>query len=357
MDQRTHIQEERISLGGLIRNVQDWIKAMLVAWKSILFGAIIIGGLYFLYQQIRKVNYTAATTFVLETSDGGVGQLSSLASLAGVNLGSLTESSSLFQLDNITQLYSSYTIIKQTLLTHRDSGEGNVRLISWYGRDAKLLERWNDLGIDFEIPEDRFLTKHDSVLKEVAKNMRRSNLMVNKVDRKLSILKVAYTSDDELFAKAFNEEIVELVNDFYFKTKTKKTNDNLLVLSVQADSVKKVLDQKLLELARFEESNANLNPIRAQAQVPRQKIQIDIQSSSAVYQEIVKNLEIAKVAHRNNSPLIKVIDEPILPLENDKMKWYKALVLGLFVGGVLMVFFITTKRIIQIALVQSDPDN
>ena len=348
MDEHRHINEDRISIAGLIKNFQAWIKAMLGAWLKIIIGAIVIGGLFFIYQFVRKINFKAETTFVLENqSGGGLGQLSSLASLAGVNVGSLGGESSLFQLDNITELYMSYTMMKETLLTKKESEKGIERLITWYGRESKIDQKWEKLGVSFEIPDDNMAVRHDSILKEVIKNIRKRNLVVSKPSRKLSILSVAYTSSDELFAKRFNEVLVQHVNEFYTDVKTKKTGENLRVLAFQSDSVKKVLDQSLNNLAQFDERNPNLNPLKSLALVPRQKIMIDVQASSAVYEEIVKNLEIAKIAHRNNMPLIQVIDMPVLPLEDDHMKWYKALVIGLFVGGVLMVGYFTLIRIYE----------
>ncbi|MFT6827349.1 MAG: hypothetical protein ACJAZV_000631 [Roseivirga sp.] len=346
MDEKTQIQEERISLASLIRNILDWVLAMLHAWKKIILGALVIGGVFFSYQQIRKINYTAETTFVLESESGaGIGQLSSLASLAGVNLGGLTEGSGLFQIDNIIELYQSYTIIKQTLLARNETADGNERLITSYGKDRKLIEKWNAKGVNFEIPQGQMLVKHDSVLKKVVKEIKERNLVVSKPSRKLSILSVVYSSHDQTFAKNFNEILVKNVNDFYLESKTKKTGENLKVLALQADSVKRALDNSLLELAQFDDSNLNLNSSRSQNQVPRQKIMIDIQASSAVFQEVVKNLEIAKLAHRNNMPLIQIIDRPTYPLKDDRMKWYKAAVIGIVFGGVLMVLLLTLIRI------------
>ena len=352
-DSKRYIEEERISIASVLLSIQNWVKSILSAWKLVFLGAIIIGGLFFAYQMLKKTTYKAETTFVLE-SDGGSGlggQLSSLANLAGVNIGALTESSSLFQLDNIIELYKSYRMIKETLLTRVDN-ENNERLITRFGRDIKKLEKWNKLDIDFEIPKEQMLVRHDSVLKEVTEMILEKGLIVGKPSRKLSILSVAFESKNEEFAKDFNETLVSLVNDFYLKSKTKKTGENLKILTIQADSVKKVLDQRLLELARFEEENPNLNPLRTSARVPMQKLQIDVQSSAAVYQEIVKNLEIAKVAHRNNQPLIQKIDYPIFPLEDDRMKWYKALVIGLFMGGVIMVISLTIKSIYVSAMAE-----
>jgi cbb3-type cytochrome oxidase subunit 3 len=355
VNQKTQINEEQISLVGLIRNIQDWVFAMLQAWKRILLGTLIIGGLFFAYQKFKKVNYTAETTFVLENdSGGGIGQLGSLASLAGVNLGSLTESSTLFQIDNIIELYQSYTIMRQTLLTEVEGSMGLEKLITSYGREKKLSQKWNSKGINFEIPESQMTVRHDSVLKKMVKDIRERHLIVSKPSRKLSILSVAYTSTNEELAKHFNEALVRNVNDFYFKSKTRKTGENLKVLSFQSDSVKSVLDSSILDLAKFDDRNPNANPLRSENQVPRQKIMIDIQASSAVYQEIVKNLELAKIAHRNNTPLIQIIDNPIYPLKDDRMKWYKAIVIGSVIGGLLMVGYFTLTRIYTSVMSQED---
>jgi uncharacterized protein involved in exopolysaccharide biosynthesis len=353
MDQQ-YIPEERLSLGLVIKRIQHWVRDMLQAWKMIFLGTFIIGGVYFAYQMLKKTTYTARTTFVLESdaAAGLGGQLSSLASLTGVNLGSLGESSSVFQIDNIIELYRSYRMMRKTLLTPMNETEGKERLITRYARENELDEKWQGLGIDFEIPETQMVVKHDSVLKEVVEDILEKNLVVDKPNRKLTILSVAYRSDDDVFAKAFNEVLVENVNGFYQETKTRKTGENLRILAYQTDSVKQVLDSTLVKLAEFEEENTNLNPLRSRLRVPYQKLQIDVQAAGAVYQEMVKNLEIAKITHRNSQPLIQVIDQPVFPLEDDKLKWYKALVFGLVLGGVLMVGFLTVRGIYKSALAE-----
>lgn len=340
-----YVEGEPISLSNLIKNIQEWFLYLFSKRKRIIIGTLIIASLYFAYQTFKKTEYTAETKFVLETETGsGLGQFSSLASLAGVNLGSLTESSNLFQIDNIVELYKSYSMMKETLLTRVDSEIGNVRLITWYGDDAKYTKKWEKANINFEIPEDELIVRHDSVLKEVVEDILERNLDVSKPNRKLSILRVAYSSTNEGLSKAFNEVLVNIVNQHYLAVKTRKTGQNLAILTRQADSVKIVLDESMEALARFQEENPNINPLRAQAMVPMQKLQIDLTQSRVVYQELVKNLEIAKVAHRNNTPLIELVDRPIFPLEDDKMKWYKALVIGLLVGGLVMVSWLTIRR-------------
>ena len=58
-------------------------------------------------------------------------------------------------------------------------------------------------------------------------------------------------------------------------------------------------------------------------------------------------LELAKVAHRNKTPLIQIIDKPELPLENSRWKLFKAILYGLMLGLSLTVLFISSKRVLN----------
>ena len=65
---------------------------------------------------------------------------------------------------------------------------------------------------------------------------------------------------------------------------------------------------------------------------------------NAMYLEIVKNLELSKMTLLNQTPIINIIDEPILPLDEDKKSKTVAGLLGGFVGGFLsLIFFIFRK--------------
>jgi uncharacterized protein involved in exopolysaccharide biosynthesis len=79
--------------------------------------------------------------------------------------------------------------------------------------------------------------------------------------------------------------------------------------------------------------------------VPIQKLTIDVQASAAVYEEIIKNLEVAKITHRNNTPLIQIIDEPMYPLDSDKDKLLKRIVFSIIFGGFLSVMSFTAINI------------
>ena len=147
---------------------------------------------------------------------------------------------------------------------------------------------------------------------------------------------------DELLAKSFNENLVSIVNDFYNKTKTQKTGENLKILERQADSVKKSFRQVYI-FSQKNQSIPNPNPLTKVSLVPYQKALIDVQANGAIYQEIVKQLELAKVSHRNKTPLIQIIDKPIVPLENSRLKLLNAY-FGIFGGLFLSVLYYSLTR-------------
>ena len=342
--------ENKISLSFLYERLKDWALFLISNKGIIVLGSFCILFFTISYNYIIKPTYFARTTFVLDNNDtSSIGDLSSLASLAGINASSFIDASSLFQIDNIQELYRSNTMIKKTLMSTANDGKKDFKLIDRLIEVEQLKHKWEKLGVDTKnlwstVSNSR--TK-DSLIKELIKTIKKENLIVEKPSRKTTILEIGFDYKDEILAKTFNENLVKIVNQFYNKTKTLKTGSNLEILQRQSDSVKVVLDTSIMLLAEIDQSIPNPNPLSKVNLVPYQKAMIDVQSNSAIYQELLKQLELAKVTHRNNMPLIQVIDSPSYPLENSRWKLLKTIVYGLVLGLVFSIFFLSFKRTID----------
>ena len=339
---------ESFSLLNLINSIKDWFTYLLSNLKGIVIITSILLSLVLLFNFIKSPVHYARTSFVLdsESSSNSIGDIASLASLAGINASSFIDASSLFQIDNIQELYRSNSMIKQTLLTDSDFGNERSLLINRLASNEKIDKKWDELNVDFSSYNSKSnnLRVHDSILNEVVKIIKEKYLLVDKPSRKTTIIEIGFDHKDELFAKSFNENLVSIVNDFYFKTKTQKTGENLKILERQADSVKKVLDKSILFLAEKDQSIPNPNPLTKVSLVPYQKALVDVQANGAIYQQIVTQLELAKVTHRNNTPLIQIIDKPVLPLENSRLKLFECFVYGIFGGLFFSVLYYSFLR-------------
>ena len=343
-----NFDEEKISLRFMFQGFKRWISFLISKKKLIFLGTVTLLFFTISYNYLLSPVYYARTTFVLdnENSAGSMADLSSLASLAGINASSFIDASSLFQIDNIQELYKSNSMINETLLTSVSNENEDFIIIERFIKSEKLENKWKRLGVelkDFEYKKSSRV--QDSLVKDLIKLIKKEYLIVDKPSRKTTILEIGFDHKDEVLAKTFNENLVSIVNNFYNKTKTLKTGLNMKILQRQADSIKMVLDASVMMLAKTDQSIPNPNPLTKVSLVPYQKLMIDVQANSAIYQELLKQLELAKVTHRNKTPLIQIIDKPDYPLESSKWKLLETLLYGLILGFSVSVLFLSSRRI------------
>jgi len=343
--------EDEITLEQIGSRVRFTGKYLLSQWKVILIVAIIGSLAGLVYSIFKKTVYTASCTFVLEeeSKSGLLGQYAGLASIAGVNIDNA--GGGLFTGDNIIALYKSRSMIEKTLLSTGNFDGKKQMLIERYIDYNNLRPKWKEKdGIDhiqFDGDPATFSRKQDSIISDLAVTFNKKYLNVAKPDKKLNIIDVEVKSVDELFASLFANKLVENVNNSYVETKTKKSTQNLQILQHQADSVRAQLNSSISGVASAIDAAPNANPLLLTLRVPSQRKQVDVQASSAVYAEIVKNLELSKISLRRETPLIQLIDTPVLPLDNNRLSKIKGLIFGFILGAFLSGFWMIMKSILS----------
>lgn len=351
----TSSENDEISLKELILKIQDWWRYLLSKWLIILICGLAGGAIGFFYAFYKKPLYTATTTFVLEdekAGGGGLGNLAGLASMAGVDLGG--SGGGIFQGDNILGLYRSRTMLEKTLLTQIEADGGKELLVNRF-IDLNLREKWTSKPelVNFKFSEDSLQNRdsffkpdrlRDSILGVIVIELNKKYLSVSKPDKKLSTIQVDVRSQDELFAKAFNDELVKNVNEFYINTKTKKTLQNVNILQHKTDSVRSVMNGAIYTAVSVSDATPNLNPTRQiQRVAPAQRAQFSAETNKSILAEMVKNLEMTKMALLKETPLIQVVDKPIYPLKKEQFGKAK----GIIIGGVLFGFICACGLILK----------
>ena len=144
-------------------------------------------------------------------------------------------------------------------------------------------------------------------------------------------------TESELFSKLFCEQLLKETSDFYIETKSKKSRLNVDILQHQADSIRAELNGAITGVASASDNVYNLNPAFNVKRTPSTRRQVDVQANTAILTQLVVQLEMAKVGLRKETPLIQLIDRPILPLEKEKLGRFISLMLGGFFAGFLTV--------------------
>jgi uncharacterized protein involved in exopolysaccharide biosynthesis len=345
------IDNDEISLKELIQKIQEWIAYLKTQWKLIIGIAALGAIIGFVYASFQKPTYQATTTFVLEEDKGGggLGGAMGLASSFGFDLGG--GGGGLFTSSNIIELMKSRLVVEKTLLNPVQVAGKEMSLADYYIQINKLKEGWAKkpelASISFPANADRakFSLEQDSILQTISAGLTKNNLVIAQKDKKVSIISLTVKTENELFSKLFCEQLLKETSDFYIETKSKKSRLNVEILQHQADSIRAELNSAITGVAAATDNVYNLNPAFNVKSTPSKRKQVDVQANTAILTQLVAQLELSKVSLRKETPLVQLIDRPILPLEKEKVGRIKSFVLGGFLAGFLSVLYLVFGRL------------
>jgi uncharacterized protein involved in exopolysaccharide biosynthesis len=347
-EHQPQIDNDEISLKELIQKIKEWVAFLNTQWKLIVGIAALGSVIGFAYASFVKPNYLATTTFVLEEDKGGgTGGLSGalgLASSFGFDLGG--GGGGLFTSSNIIELMKSRLVVEKTLLNQVQIAGKEISLAEYYVQYNELREDWAKepalANIYFPVNADRikFSLQQDSILQVISNELTKENLTITQKDKKASIISLSVKTENEQFSKLFCEQLLKETSDFYIETKSKKSRLNVDILQHQADSIRAELNSAITGVATASDNVYNLNPALNVKRTPSTRRQVDVQANTAILTQLVAQLELSKVSLRKETPLVQLIDRPILPLKKEKVGRLNSLVLGGFLAGFLTVLYL-----------------
>ncbi len=336
--------DKNIELWNYLKS--KWIIILIFGFTGSLLG--LVGSF------IIKPKYTAHLSFALveKATGGGLADLASSFGLSSL-LGGGTNGA--FSGDNLIEIIKSRYAIEQTLLTPVIYQGKNQNLVEVYISFSNLREKWKNnikhpelQNLSFPIGQKRetFSRAQDSVLFNIYSYFDKSKLLtVIRKDKKTSIVNVDFTSKNELFSKLFVEKLMDETYKFYKQTKTSQSRINIDMMQHTADSIRGLYENALYKGAGI--SSVNINSALQFAAVPRIKQENNVQLYGTVYAEVLKNLETLKLDMNRETPIIQLIDTPRLPLIESKIGFIKGIVIGGFLGGLLIVTYLLSVLYIK----------
>jgi len=342
---------EEISLHDLFQKLSGFYKYIRSKWLFVLVAGCIGGGIGFLYAYLQKPKYVASLSFALEDDKAGGGGISGALGLAnslGFDMGG--GAGGAFSGSNLIELMKSRRLVEKALLNPYTVDGKKISLAEMYIKIHDWRKKWEKLNgfsekIDFSpgVDRNKFTLSQDSLLGLIYSDIVKNKLIVEQKDKKISIIYVQVTTENELFSKYFAEGLAKEVSDFYIETKSKKAKTNVAILERQADSIRTELNNAITGVAIANDNTYNLNPALNIRRTPSSKRQVDVQANTAILTQLITNLEMAKATLLKETPLIQIIDLPILPLQIEKKsKLITAITFGI-VFVFLVVFFYAVR--------------
>lgn len=345
--QTADVQEQEIDLIALIKRL--WKKRMFVIYVTLAF--MVLGLMIALFS--RK-EYTATTVFVPQTSRQGVSSsMSSLASLAGINLGQVGGGESLSPAI-YPQLLSNVDFIKELMYTPIKFEEWpeKVTLFDYYTNEdynkptffgtvkkytlglpgviIKAIKGSNKEEADSAAADGPLpvFTEKEYACKQVLTNL--VSITINDKDGyvELSASMPEPVAAAEVATAAFN-----LLEKYITEYKIEKAKATLDFVNDRFAEAKADFEEKQKELASFRDANRMLTT--ATSQIAQERLEREYELANTIYTELARQKTQVELQVKEDTPVLSVVQPVVVPFEKSKPKRAIILIAFTFLGGCL----------------------
>lgn len=341
--------DDEISYSEIIQYLKNWIKYIKPRFIIVISISIIGGLIGVLYSSIQETKYSAKITFVVEDSKSSSSSLGGLASLAGqfeVDVAGTT-GGGLFAGDNILLYFKSPSLAREVLMSTFDTKSKRV-IADVYCDVYDLKDKWKSKGIKkinfSSIISDSEKRQRDSLLNLLVDDILKLRFNVFKTDKKGSFIDVVVTTDNELLSKVYCEKIVQKAVERYVLVKTQRQKITVDQLQSRVDSISYLLRQKTFSGASLQTSSStmDINPLyKTNSTVAVETTVREKSMLATIFASVTQNLEMAKFTLSQETPVIQIVDSPILPLKEIKMSKVKTGLIFSFFSFALAIFTLT----------------
>jgi len=328
--------------------------------KKTIFISIGVGALMGIIIALGTPNeYTASSIMVPQTGSKSTSGLSSLASLAGVDLG-MAESSELSPV-LYPQIVNSIPFkleLMQTKVNFSDESKP-ITLYEYYTQESKptFLGTLKKYTIDLpgvilnaiHKPKAEVLASTDSTNKPI--QLSKDQFEVKKkldecvslaVEKKDGYLTLSVIMPEALAAAQVAQKAQELLQREIIKFKVEKSQANLDFIQERYDVAKAEAEGYQVNIASNSDKYKDL--VSSVPQVTNTRLQTKYGIASTVYQELAKQLEQAKIQVTKDTPVFTIVEPVSIPSEKSRPSRAQILVVWLFLGGIIGVCLIFSKQ-------------
>ena len=334
----------------------ELLKKIYLEKKFILKISILASLFGVIYALFQPNEYTSSTTFIPQLSSGvktGGSSLSGLASLAGINIGSM-ESSSEFpptlypQVVNgvpfRVELLSNEITLNNELVAVKDylekkSSFNILRTIKKYtiGLPSLILSSFKDQKEYTNESKIYSITEEDKDLFQILEN----NLSLS-INEKEGFITISITDNNKNVAAQITQISQNLLQEKIIEFKNKSSME-MLDFSMKQYFDKKESYEKLQdERAVFVDKNINISSSLFQNKLSRLESEVNI--SESIVQQLASQVEQAKLQVNKNTPVFTTIKPVTIPFERSAPKRSLIVIIFAFMGLVFSSGFVLVKE-------------
>ncbi|QZT36386.1 hypothetical protein K5X82_14135 [Halosquirtibacter xylanolyticus] len=318
--------EEEIDLIYLIKYLfRKRLRLLMITLISSFIG-LIIG-------VVTPVEYQASTVFIAQEngSQSGMGGLSGLAAMAGVNIGASNRVQSLPPI-LYPEIVLSVPFQKELMNTFVTYGEDSITLYDYYTiykeeSSLHILSKYS-IGLPFTIinslkgpPKKHLDVNYNKRFISLSANERS---IVNQINSSISLtiddetksVKISSNFPTALMAAEVGMNYFLLLQRFVTRFKIEKATEQYTFVKERYLEQRELVEKCRKEIAVFKDKNRNFST--AESQITLQKLTNDFNVIFSVYTELAKQLEQANLQVKQDTPVFTILQPISVPSNKNK---------------------------------------
>ena len=338
-------------------DLMELVRKLLREWKLILkwCAVAVIVGLVIGFSIPKE--YTSTSKLAPEaaprTSSGGLG---SLASLAGINLGSIGTADAFYP-ELYPDIVTSTPFVVDLFPVPVKTKDVETDYYT-YLRDYTRSPWWNAvikapfkalgwfMGLfrektvqveGFAALDPARLTDEQATIASAIRN----NVNLS-VDKKTSIISVVVTAQDPLVAKCICDEVISRLQTYITTYRTQKARRDLAYYEHLYSESKEAYFNAQQRYAGYVDRNQGV--ILQRVKTEQERLQNEMNLNYQLYNTCAQQLQAAKAKVQQETPVFTVINPPQVPLKRSKPSKVTILVACMFLGAVLAAVWVLWGR-------------
>lgn len=361
---RNIIEDDEIDLIALIKTI--WVGRKTIYYSV---GVTVFIGLLVAF--LSPAKYEVSTTLLpsSEEQGGGLGNLSELVGMAGINLSGMSGEAGGIPVEIYPQVVSSYPFLKE-MIHQKFNFEGYNEPVSVYEYvSADTIESLSQKIAKYTIRlpwtikdalKGNAIEKEDEidygVLNIKPKDLRALGAVQNKigveVDSKTGLVMLTVEANEPVLSAQYAQKATELLQDYIVNYKTKQARENLKFIEERCQEKQQEYEESQKAFYDYKDRHRNIVSERVDPQF--QLLSDRYQMASTIYKGLAQQLEQAKISVKEETPAFSILEPAKVPFEKSSPRKKVIIAVSIFFGifiGLSIIFgrliWSTTKRALK----------
>ena len=331
----------------VIETIRSYFFFMLKRWLVfVIIGVVCIGAAFYFYNKNKSDDYIGGISFMLEERGGAGGStISGLLGSFGFSSGGGSETSEEMIINLLsTRRIVSDAIFKKMVWNGKNDYIANhyIEAHDWRNTDWKDYPDMQDFKFRHS-HVDSFNDTENSVLKKIVGSINSNNMMgaVNKA----GIIGLRCRMKDDKLLIGFLNSLINSLSYFYMHKTVEGSQNAYYQLMQRRDSIEGLLKNAEFAFASFQDKSRGM--ISNTSTLNGLRLQRNVEIYTVLFQEAVKNVEIAHMNLSNEQPFLQVVDRPLPPLARVQVQLKSYLVKGVLFALFLGIVILAATKLLQ----------